>query len=156
MSKIHKWLYEGDTPSRFLMLPPELYQAPQWQALKPAAREFYIFLNTYRETEQQRACLFQVLTAYNKAQGLGLSDFDIENESRPKRGSKYINGYFVCPIEHLKEYGYKPDYVKKLKKQLMTAGFIERKYYGIGRELGFKNNITVYQFVSTWKKGKVL
>lgn len=152
MSSIHKWLYDGDTPSRFLMLPPELYQAPQWQALKPAARDFYIFLNVYRESEQQRACLLQVLTAYNKARNLGLSEFDIENEARPKKGSKYNSGYFVCPTDHLKEYGYKKDYAKKLKEQLISAGFIERKYFGIGREIGFKNNVTIYQFVSKWKK----
>lgn len=156
MSSIHKWLYDGDLSNRFCMIPPELYQAEQWQALTPAARDFYIFLNVYRETEQQRACLFQVLKAYNEYKGLGLSDFDIQNEARPKKGSKFNSGYFVCPTEHLTEYGYNENYVKKLKRQLIKSGFIERKFIGIGRVLGFKNNITIYQFVNKWKKGEVL
>lgn len=133
------------------MLPPELYQSTKWQALKPAARDFYIFLNTYRETEQQRACLFEALTGYNRVLDLGLSDFDIDAEARPNKHTKYNQGYFVCPEEHYKEYGYKKDYVRKLKKQLIDSGFIRVKYQGLGRALGFKKNITVYQFISDWQ-----
>lgn len=150
MSKIHNWLCPG-TPTRFLMLPPELYQSEAWQALKPAARDFYVFLNVYRETEQQRACLYETLKAYSRVQDTGLSDYDIENEARPKKGSKYIQGFFVCPEEHYTEYGYKESYVKKLKKQLIDSGFIKIKFAGIGRVQGFKNNITVYQFISKWQ-----
>ena len=150
-TKIHKWLCPGGVSGRFLMLPPELYQSEAWQRLTPAARDFYIFLNVYRETEQQRAALFETLTAYNRVLDLGLSDFDINEEARPGKHTKYNQGYFVCPIKHLEEYGYKKDTVKGLKKQLIDNGFMKVKYSGIGRVQGFQNNITVYQFISTWQ-----
>lgn len=151
-TKIHEWLCPGDVSGRFLMLPPELYQSPQWQALKPAARDFYVFLNVYRETEQQRSCLHKVLTAYNSALNIGLTDFDITNEARPGKHTKYNSGYFVCPEEHFEEYGYKKSYVKDLKKQLIDNGFMRIAYSGIGRVQGFKNNITVYQFTRNWQQ----
>ena len=150
-TKIHKWLCPGGVSGRFLMLPPELYQSEAWQRLTPAARDFYIFLNVYRETEQQRAALFETLTAYNRVLDLGLSDFDINEESRPGKHTKYNQGLFVCPKKHLEEYGYKKNTVKGLKKQLIDSGFIKRVYAGIGRAQGFQNHVPVSQFVSAWQ-----
>ena len=107
------------------MLPPELFYNPQYQALTPAAGRFYIFLNVYRESEEQRACLFEALTEYNRLYDLGLSDFDIQNEARPTKGSKYNQGYFVAPMKHLEAAGFKKNYVTKLKKELIDKGFIK-------------------------------
>lgn len=150
-TKIHSWLC-FETSGRFLMLPPELYEAPAFQSLNSAERDFYIFLNTYRETEQQRACLYETLTAYNKYLDLGLTDFDINQECRPNKGTKYNSGFFVCPKSHLEEYGYNENTVKPLKRKLRDKGFIKIAYQGLGAVLGFQNNITVYQFITEWQK----
>ena len=155
MSKIDKWLYPDEISGRFLMLPPELYEAPQWQHLTPAARDLYIFLNTYRQTEQQRACLHEALTEYNRIFNLGMTEFDINNEARPQKGSKFNKGYFVAPEKHLTAAGYKKNYVTKLKKQLIENGFIRIAYGGKGKYNAWNQNTTVYQFISEWKRREV-
>ncbi len=150
-SKIHGWLCPGEVSGRFLMLPIEVYEAPQFQSLTPAARDFYIFLNVYRESEEQRACLYEALTEYNRLYDLGLSDFDIQNEARPGKGSKFNSGYFVAPMKHLEKHGYKKDYVKRLKRQLIDQGFIKIAYGGKGKYCGFHGNVTIYQFITKWQ-----
>lgn len=150
-TKIHAWLCAGEVSGRFLMLPPDIYENPQFQALKPAARDFYIFLNAYRETEQQRACLQQALTEYNRILDLGLTEFDIANESRPNKKTKYIKGYFVAPLKHLEQHGYKKGYVTKLKKELEEKGFIKAVYGKKGRYSGWNQNVTIYQFTTGWQ-----
>ena len=151
-SRIHGWLCPGETSGRFLMLPPELFYNPQYQALTPAAGRFYIFLNVYRESEEQRACLFEALTEYNRIYDLGLSDFDIQNEARPTKGSKYNQGFFVAPMKHLEAAGFKKNYVTKLKKELIDTGFIKIAYGKKGRFNGWNQNTTVYQFIKDWQQ----
>lgn len=154
MSKIHNWLCPGEVSGRFLMLPPDIYENKNFQALKPAARDFYIFLNAYRETEPQRACLHEALTQYNRLYDLGLSDFDIQNEARPGKGSKFNKGYFVAPLKHLVKHGYKRGYITKLKQELIAKGFIRIAYGGKGRYNAWNENVTIYQFISDWQQAK--
>ena len=153
-TKIHGWLCPGEVSGRFLMLPPDIYESPQFQALKPAARDFYIFLNAYRETEPQRACLQKVLTEYNRILDLGLSDFEINEEARPGKHTKYNKGYFVAPLKHLEKHGYKKGYITKLKKELIDKGFIKVVYGGKGRFNGWNQNATVYQFIGNWQRSE--
>ena len=153
-TKIHKWLCPGEVSGRFLMLPPDIYENANFQALKPAARDFYIFLNAYRETEPQRACLHEALTEYNRLEDLGLTEFDINEEARPGKHTKYNQGYFVAPLKHLEKHGYKKSYVTKLKKELIEKGFIRIAYGGKGRYCGWNQNATIYQFVNTWQQAK--
>ena len=151
-NKIHGWLCPGEVSGRFLMLPPELFEAPQFQLLTPAAARLYIFLNVYRETEPQRACLHEALTEYNRIYDLGLTDFDINEQARPGKSSKFNKGYFVAPLKHLEAHGFKKNYVTKLKKELIAKGFIRIAYGGKGRFNGWNQNTTVYQFISDWQQ----
>lgn len=151
---IRKWLYacEADEISgKFTMIPPELYEAEKVQALSPQARDFYVFLNVYRSTEQQQACLYRILTEYNKVQGLGMSDLDIQNEAILSKNCKCNQGLFVAPKSYIEKYGYTDSKAKRYKRELIAKGFIKRKYYGLGYIQGYENNITVYQFTNDWK-----
>lgn len=152
MAKMKHWLYTGDVSGTFGMIPTDIYEYPQVQALKPAARDFYIFLNIYRNTEEQRACLYNALTEYNRILNLGWNDQDITEQARPNKRTVYDNGYFVAPMKHLEARGYKKNYVTKLKKELIEAGFIKVVYGGKGRYGGWNENTTVYQFIGDWKK----
>ena len=149
--KIHKWLYSDELSGKFLMLPPDLFEEPAYQELSHAARLFYIVLCVHKETEIQRACLFKALTEYNTILGLGLTDNDILDEATPNKRTKFTSGYFVAPIKHLEAYGYKKNYVTKLKKELIDKGFIKVKYGQKGKYNGWNENVTVYQFSNEWK-----
>lgn len=152
--KINPWLYPGEPSGYFSMIPPDFYEAPQVQALKPAARDFYIFLNVYRNTEQQRACLHETLTEYNTIFNLGMTEQDLNDEARPQKNTRYNKGYFVMPCKHLEEHGYKRNYVTKLKKELIEKGFIKIAYGKKGRYSAWNQNTTVYQFINDWKHRK--
>lgn len=149
--KIHKWLYSGELSEKFLMLPPDLFEEPAFQALSHAARLFYIVLCVHKETDIQRSCLYKALKEYNTILGLGLTDDDILDEATPNKRTKYTSGYFVAPIKQLAAYGYKPNYVTKLKKELIEKGFINIKYGQKGKYNGWNENVTVYQFSDKWK-----
>lgn len=152
-TKIHKWLHDNEISGRFLMLPPELFEYKEVQALSYAAAYFYIVLNAHKETEIQRACLYNALHEYNTILDLGMSEQDILDEARPGKRTKYSKGYFVAPAKQLYEqYGFKKNYVTKLKKELIEKGFIRIAYGGKGKYNGWNENVTVYQFTNKWKK----
>lgn len=150
--KIHKWLYSDELSGKFLMLPPELFEEAAFQKLSHAARLFYIVLCVHKETEIQRRCLYNALRDYNEIYELGLNEEDILNEATPNKRTKYTSGYFVAPIKQLAAYGYKPNYITKLKKELIDKGFIKVKYGQKGKYNAWNENVTVYQFTNDWKK----
>ena len=150
-SKIHPWLYDDTLSGRFCMIPPELYESKAFQSLTPAARDFYVMLNVHKETEIQRSSLKAALIEYNEILGLGWTTFDIECEATPNKKTKYSRGYFVIPQKHFEQYGYKKNYVTKLKRQLIEAGFIKKVFGGKGKYGGWNYNETVYQFSNEWK-----
>ena len=151
-NSIHPWLYSDTFSGKFLMLPPELYEEPAFQALTPAARDFYVMLNVHKETEIQRSNLKAALIEYTRIFDLGMTAHDIECEATPnKKTSRFSHGYFVIPQKHFEAYGYKKNYVTKLKRQLIDAGFIKKVYGGKGRYGGWNNNETIYQFCNDWK-----
>ncbi len=155
MAKLKHWLYSDEPTGKFGMIPPEFYEQPQVQALTPAARDFYIFLNIYRNTEEQRACLHEALTEYNRIFNIGWNEQDINEQARPNARTKYDMGYFVAPQKHLEARGYKRNYVTKLKKQLTAAGFIKTEYGKKGRYGAWNENVTVYRFIGDWKTKSV-
>lgn len=151
-TRFHRYVYDDETSGKFLMLPPELFEAEAFMRLSHAGRAFYLLLCTHRETEIQRGCLYKALEQYNKLLGLGLSEQDIKDLSMPNKRTKYImHDYFVAPKSHLEKYGYKPAYASKLKKELIDAGFIKVAYGGKSRYNAWNENVTVYEFVTTWK-----
>ena len=148
---IHGWLYDEEVSGKFLMLPPELFEYPAFQNLSHAARTFYILLNTHKETEMQRACLYEALKTYNQIFDLHMSENDLLDEATPNKRTKYTSGYFVIPQKHLAMYGYKPAYASKLKKELIEAGFIRVKFGKKLKHNAWNENVTVYQFIDDWK-----
>lgn len=150
-TKIHKYLYGDEVSGKFLMLPPELFEEPAFQKLSHAARTFFILLATHKETEQQRACLYEALQEYNRIFDLGLSEQEITDEAKPNKRTKYTHNYFVIPLKQMELYGYSKSYITKLKKELVDAGFIKVKFGGKGKYNGWNENVTVYQFISDWK-----
>jgi hypothetical protein len=95
--------------------------------------------------------LYAALKEYNTILGLGLTDDDILDEATPNKRTKYTSGYFVAPIKQLAAYGYKPNYVTKLKKELIEKGFISIKYGQKGKFNAWNENVTIYQFSDKWK-----
>lgn len=150
--KIHKWLYADELSGKFLMLPPELFEETAFQKLSHAARQFYIVLCVHKETEIQRSCLYNALQEYNQIFDLGMTEQDILNEAKPNKRTKYTSGYFVAPVKHLSAYGYKANYVTKLKAELIDNGFIRIKWGKKGKYNAWNENTTVYQFSNAWKK----
>lgn len=142
----------GDCSGKFFMLPPELVQSPQFCELSCAAQVFYLRLCAHKQTEIQRQCLYAALTEYNKLLDLELSDFDIQNEATPNKHTKYTSHYFVAPVKQMELYGYKANYVTKLKKELIDKGFIEVVFGGKGRFNGWNENVTIYKFSGKWKQ----
>lgn len=151
-NNIHKWLYSDDLTGKFLMLPPELITATEFINLSHAARLFYIVLNVHKETEEQRSCLYNALSEYNQILNLGMSEQDIVDEAKPNSRTKYSKGYFVAPLKQLEQYGYTRSYVTKLKKELITNGFIKAVYGKKGRYGAWNENTTVYRFCNDWKR----
>ena len=82
---------------------------------------------------------------------LNLSDFDISNEASPGKKTKYNSGYFVAPDKHLQMYGYKKQYVTKLKKELEDAGFIETVCGKHSPRGAYNEGVTLYRFTGSWK-----
>ena len=157
-TKINPWLYKSNglkLSEKFLMLPPELLEEEAFQKLTYGARFFYIVLCVHKETDIQRTCLYNALKEYNEVCGIGLSEFDIKNESMPNKKTKLTKGYFVAPTKQLEAYGLKKSYVTKLKAELECNGFIETVYAKKGRYCGWENNVTVYKFSNKWKIDKV-
>lgn len=152
-TKIHRWLYSDEVSENFLMLPPDLFEEPAFQDLSHAARLFYIVLCVHKETQIQRSCLYLALKEYNEIYDLGLTEKDLSDEAKPNKHTKesYTHNYFVAPVKQLAAYGYKKNYVTKLKKELIDKGFIQVKYGQKGKYNGWNENVTVYQFSDKWK-----
>ncbi|SEM67432.1 hypothetical protein SAMN04487770_1633 [Butyrivibrio sp. ob235] len=151
-NKIKHYLYSDCLPEKFLMLPPELLTDPTFQSLSYAGRYFYILLATNRETEEQRNELYKTLKEYNQLLDLGMSDEDINDQSRINKRTVQDKGYFVFSETFYKPYGLKASYVTKLKKELIEKGFIEVAYGGKGKHTAWDKNVTIYRFSSKWKR----
>lgn len=137
---------------KFSMVTPELLEHDGFQNLSYGAQMFYIVLLTHKETDQQRSCLFATLKEYNEILNLGMTDVDIRTEATPNaRSGNYSHGYFVAPSKQLEQYGYTRANITRLKNELIEKGFIRAAFGGKGKYNGWNKNVTIYQFIDTWK-----
>ena len=151
-AKIPPYLYKDEVSRNFAMIPPDLLEAEEFQALGHAARLFYITICVHVATEEQRSCCYQTLMAYRDILKLDMSDEDVKYATWGNRRTSTFSRLFVFPESHMKAYGYTSQYANKLKKELIEHGFIRVKYAGKGKHTGWSKNVTVYEFSDEWKK----
>lgn len=162
-TKLEPYLYNDDAYSKFAMVSNDLFMAWQFQELSHAAKVFYLVCATHKHTEEQRQCLYKSLEEYYKLKGEEMSEYDLKLYAGQVKKAKLQSMYFVIPQSHLEQYGYSPQYANKLKKELIDGGFIrvyanEKKHskgnlQGANRD--FSKRVTIYEFVTDWKKRKI-
>lgn len=114
---------------RFLLLYVSQIRSKAYTELSLSAKQLYIVMRVHAHSEEGRACL----AMHGKETGI---EYDPEI-------------YFVFPASHQRMYGYKDRRnVDRYIKELERAGFIIR--YEVNWNL---RKVTVYKFVSDWKKG---
>jgi len=149
---IPPYLYENEIGRNFAMIPPDLFESEKFQGLTHAGRLFYILLATHTATEIQKSCLYETLKEYNEIMNLGISNDDIKYMTWGNKRTHQFSRLFVIPANHLHMYGYTESYAYKLKRELITKGFIKAKYGGKGASTAWSKNVTVYEFIDDWKK----
>lgn len=150
---IPKWLYpfnRDEISGKFVMIPYELYESPIYEKLSHNARDLYIAINTFRNTDTQRNILFNALTEYNQILCLGMTEQDIKLQAYPQPKHKGDLGYFVAPEKYFIGHGFSSTRFSDGKRELMEHGFFTAKFGGQGRYNGWNKNVTVFRFSSSW------
>lgn len=150
--RIPPYLRGDEYSGNFAMIPPDLFEMEGFKNLTYAARAFYLMIAAHVTSMQQRECLYNALQEYNQILSLGLTEEDIKESAWGNKRAHTFSRLFVIPESHLKNYGYSAAYANKLKKELIEKGFIKIKYGGKGKYTAWSKNVTVYEFVSEWKK----
>lgn len=151
---IPTYLYDDDPESNFSMITSNLLRSKAYQSLSHAARDFYIVLCTHKQTVEQTETLFASLKEYYKLRGVEKTDYDLRLEAGQDKRSVKKSSKFVIPSKQLREYGYSDSYASKLKKELINHGFI-KVFANEKRKSNnkcFDKNVTIYEFISNWKK----
>lgn len=159
--QIAPYLYNDDAFCNFAMVTSNLFASKQFQELSHAARAFYLMCATHKQTSEQSACLYNALKEYYTLLGEEKTDYDLRLMAGQEKRAKIKSTYFVIPQSQLEQYGYKPSYASKLKKELIEKKFIkvfanEKKHstsgrYTQGSNRDFSKQVTIYQFISDWK-----
>lgn len=160
--EIPAYLYNDDAFCNFAMVTSDLFCAWQFQNLSHAARTFYLLCATHKQTPEQKQCLYNSLKEYYTLKGEDISEYDLRLYSGLEYRAKIKSRYFVIPQSQLSQYGYKPQYANKLKKELIEKGFIkvfanEKKHSSNntqGANRDFSKRVTIYEFVTDWKRRK--
>lgn len=160
--EIPPYLYHDDASSNFAMVTADIFASPQFQSLSHAARTFYLLCATHKQTMEQKQCLYNALKEYYTLLGEDIPDIDLQLMAGTAPRAKIKSTYFVIPQSQMEQYGYKPAYLSKLKRELIDKHFIkvfanEKKHsagnsriQGINRD--FSKRVTIYQFVNDWKR----
>lgn len=159
--EIPEYLYHDDGFSNFAMVTSDIFASPQFQSLSHAARAFYLLCATHKQTAEQKQCLYNALKEYYTLLGEDIADIDLQIMAGTAPRAKVKSTYFVIPQSHLAQYGYKPAYASKLKRELIEKGFVrvfanEKRHsdegrYTQGGNRDFSKRVTIYQFINDWK-----
>lgn len=127
-----------------------LYSRPEIKALKPAARDFYIHILAYAHSKNHKMCLHQTLKDYYSLMGIEYTDADLNYDVWGIKRKDKFPTLFVIPAKHMEEcYGFSPQYVSKLVRELIDAKVIRVKYHdkkGKANHGCFSRIPTVYEF----------
>lgn len=160
--EIPAYLYHDDCFGNFAMVTADLFASPQFQSLSYAAQTFYLLCAAHKQTPEQKQCLYQSLKEYYALLGEEIPDIDLQMMAGTAPRAKVRSTYFVIPQSQMEQYGYKPAYASKLKRELIDKHFIkvfanEKKHSASdsrvqGGNRDFSKRVTIYQFISDWKK----
>lgn len=141
---------------RFAMITTDIFESEAYQGLSHAARNLYLIMCINSDTNQQsQRDSFEVLKQYKTLQGEDIDETALTELAGGRIGKTYIHPQmFIFPAKYGKQYGYSPQYMNKLKQELIQKGFIKVIYQGKGRYTGFTKNATIYRFSNEWKKLK--